>query len=460
MVTYFRGSARILAVTCMSILLGCAPPAVEQTPVDQTRPAVGGGVEPAVLQQRLGVMMATGPIPFVAKAASFATSRPDTALVLVSVSIPNRVLSFVREGDRYRAPYEMRIRISKGGREVASVTTLEIVRVGTFRETNRTDESVIFQHFFRIPPGTYDLSALIRDVAGSRSSTQESSITVPRLAGSGLSTPLLVYDVAPRTSLDSLPRILASPRSSAVFGRDTAISVYLEGYGAGSRLPVHYVVTNDRNQWVLSDSTVLPRHGGLFSGLISVPVSTIGLGVVNVNLTTGARSDTTRLPVFVSFGEDIPIMSFEGMLEYLRFFAPAPRLKALRDAPANKRAASWAEFLRQTDMIPETPVNEELQAYFARIQLANAQFLRDKNPGWLSDRGMVFVALGEPDQILERNINQQVTTSQVLSSSRLQVWEYRQYHTQFVFYEEAARWRLTRASENEFWTVNARRLAR
>ena len=99
----------------------------------------------------------------------------------------------------------------------------------------------------------------------------------------------------------------------------------------------------------------------------------------------------------------------------------------------------WAEFLRSTDLIPETPTNEELQAYFSRIQIANAQFRMDRNPGWLSDRGMVFVALGEPDEIVERTVNQALTTTQISSTTRLQIWQYRQLNSQLVFYEAPQR---------------------
>jgi hypothetical protein len=70
---------------------------------------------------------------------------------------------------------------------------------------------------------------------------------------------------------------------------------------------------------------------------------------------------------------------------------------------------------------------------------------------------MVFVALGEPDQILERNVNQTISTTQMGSTARLQIWQYRNYNSQLIFYEETGRWRLTRPSETEFLALNARR---
>ncbi len=409
------------------------------------------------LYRQIGLLATANPLAFVGKISLFATGRPDTTLVLVSISVPNRALTFTREGDRYRAPYEVKLTMNRGDVEAASVNAMEIVRVGSFREINRTDESVIFQHYFRVPPGAYTLTAMIRDVGGSRTATQQAIVRVPTLTAGRFATPLLVYEAVGRSVLDSVPRLLASPRSSAVFGRDSTVAIYVEAYGQGPRLPVDFVVRNDKGAQLFRDSAMLARQGSLFSGIVNVPISTVGVGIARVSFTRRDSPDSARAPLFVSFGEDIPLMSFEDMLGYLRFFASPFRLTALRTAPLEKRATVWAEFLRATDPIPETATNEEMQAYFGRIQQANIQFRADRNPGWLSDRGMVFVSLGEPDQILERNVNSAITSSQIGSSTRLQIWQYRQFSSQLVFYEETGRWRLTRPSESEFLSLNARR---
>ncbi|MEA2764994.1 MAG: hypothetical protein QOK07_1398 [Gemmatimonadaceae bacterium] len=411
------------------------------------------------IYRQIGLLAAPNPLAFVGRLSSFASASPDTTLVLASISIPNRALTFTREGDRYRAPYEVKITLVRNGAEAANVNVMEIVRVGSFRETNRTDESVIFQHYFHVPPGAYDLSVTVRDVGGSRAASQQAAITVPSLVVGTLSTPTLVYEAAGRSILDSAPRLLTSPRSSAVFGRDSTVAIYVEGYGPGTRLPVNFVVRNEKGADIWRDSATLARNGSLFSGVVNVPISTVGVGIARVffNRRDARGADSSNAPLFVSFGEDIPLMSFEDMVGYLRFFATPSRLNSLRSAPLEKRATMWAEFLRATDPIPETPTNEELQAYFGRVQQANLQFRMDRNPGWLSDRGMVFVALGEPDEVFDRNINQTLSPTQVTSNARLQIWQYRQYNAQLVFYEDTGRWRLTRPSETEFLSISVRR---
>src|SRR6478609_38785 len=210
--------------------LGCSSSGTQHPNADPDPrllpPAGAPAPDISELYRNIGLLAAPGAVSFVGKVSSFASALPDTTLVLVSISIPNRALTFAREGDRYRAPYEVKVSLNRGATEVGSVNAMEIVRVGSFREINRSDESVIFQHYFHVPPGAYTLSATVRDIGGSRTATQEASVTVPMLGTGGLSTPILVYEARGRSVLDSVPNLLASPRSSAVFGRDSTVAIY------------------------------------------------------------------------------------------------------------------------------------------------------------------------------------------------------------------------------------------
>jgi GWxTD domain-containing protein len=207
---------------------------------------------------------------------------------------------------------------------------------------------------------------------------------------------------------------------------------------------------------VWSDTASLAKRGGLFSGVITIPVSKLGVGAVTLDVVSVGGSDTTKAPVFITFGEDLPVATFTEMVNYLRYFGSPARLQALREAPPNARAATWASFLRQTDPDPATPVNEALRDYFARIAQANIRFREEGGVGWLTDRGRVFVALGTPDQFYEPN------TTDLNQRGRTQVWDYRRYRLQIVFIDQTGfgRWRMTVGSEAEFDALVRRELSR
>lgn len=468
MIRSFLSVRLALAVLYAVTMASCARQRSSTSPGSSPLPVITRTTEPprdlSVIYNQMGLIATGSPLSYVGKVAYFATLSPDTTLLLVSISVPNRMLSFVRDGDSYRAPYVVKLQLTQGSIEVKTVEVMEIVRVATFKEVNRTDESVIFQNYFRVRPGSYKISFLVRDVASNRSATQEGALTVPRLASGHLSTPLLVYEASRRSALDSVPRVLASPRSSAVFGQDSIVSVYLEAYGQTPRLPVSFMVQNDQGAVIWRDTVILERSGTLLSGAITIPISRVGIGVANVTFTRGDATDTVKTPVFVSFGSDIPLLSYEELLNQLRYYVSPERLRSLRETPINQRGQAWAAFLRASDAAPSTPEHEGLQTYFSRLQQASIRFRDDggARTGWLSDRAKVYVVLGEPDQLYEQNTNSPMTRTSVSQRGRVQYWEYGQYRARFVFYDDTGvgRWRLTPMSETEFQNINARLLVR
>lgn len=407
---------------------------------------VVGGLE---LYRQAGLLAQMAPIPFVGNLHFLASLTPDSTLVLLALSLPNSGLTFVREGDRFRGGYEVVADFTQGATRVRRIETREQVRVGTFKETTRTDESVVYQGFAVLPPGEYRLRLGLRDVEGAQRSTIESDVTVPRLADGHLSTPVPVHETEYRVRGDSVPRLIASPRATATFGRDTAIPMYLEAYGGENEVPIVLVARQSTGVQVWSDSIRLQRHGSLFSGTLSIPISPLGIGTSTILAARLDVPDTVQTPVFVGFGADLPLVSFSEMLDLLEYFASPQRLRVLRDASPEERAAVWAEFLRESDPVLSTPEHEALRDYFSRIRLANFRFRDEGLAGWRTHRGRVFVSLGEPDQILEEN------RSDFSRRGRAQLWEYREHRVRLIFVDQSGfgRWELTPNSESDFRNI-------
>ncbi len=405
------------------------------------------------LYRRMGLLAESGETPFVASLSFFASARTDSTVMMLTVSLANRVLTFKREGDHYRAEYQIGFEASQGGRRVVERNRDESVRVLAFRETTRTDESVLFRQFLTLAPGTYDMRLTVKGGAAGVGSAVEATVGVPQLSSGTVSSPVPLYTVVPRERRTVVPQLLATPRSTAVFGRDSVVPLYVEGYGTGAQFALNIRATSDGGGGVLwADSIDLPPRGELFSGVIEVPVSHLGVGVVSVGVTRAGSSDTVRTPVFVAFGEDLPVATFGEMIDYLRYYASTARLQLLRAAVPERRATVWAQFLRETDPNPGTAEHEGLREYFGRVAQANAQFREEGSTGWMTDRGRVFVTLGRPDQIFEPNV------ADLSQRGRTQIWDYREHRLQILFIDQTgfSRWRMTPSSELEFEGVMRR----
>jgi hypothetical protein len=102
---------------------------------------------------------------------------------------------------------------------------------------------------------------------------------------------------------------------------------------------------------------------------------------MTVGVSRPGSADTLRSPLFVGFGEELPVATFSEMLEYLRYYVVPSRLNAMREAAPDARADLWAAFLRDTDPVPQTPQHEGLRDYFGRIAQANARFREEGSSG-------------------------------------------------------------------------------
>jgi len=94
------------------------------------------------------------------------------------------------------------------------------------------------------------------------------------------------------------------------------------------------------------------------------------------------------------------ITNFDEMLAMLRYFDAQEWVDSLRKAPprAPRRVAELLEGHRSgSDHARERALDD----YFRRVQQANVRFTEEGGPGWLTDRGEVFISLGEPEEVLD-----------------------------------------------------------
>lgn len=407
------------------------------------------------LYRSMGLIAGSGVLPFVSSLSFLRTPTADSTLALFAISLPSRILGFQREGDRYAASYSVRIQLRQGNTVVRNIEATETVRVPTYRETARSDESIIWQQYVRLAPGRYSMSLSVKDEGSIRNAGEEVTIEVPRLASGSLGSPLPVYEAIPRQSLDSLPRLLARPRATVTFGNDTVLPVYIDAVGADAPTAVTVRLLGEGDIVSWQRQSELPNRGGSHSTTLAVPVTNLGVGLNTLEVSAVGRPDTVRTRVLVSLGDDLPISTFEDMVSYLRYYTTQDRLNTLKNASPAQRGAVWSQFLKDTDPVPATAEHEGLRDYFGRIRTANARYRDEGTQGWQTDRGITYVALGDPDNLIDTGLNDPN------ARIRQQIWEYRELRIQLVFIDQTGfgRWRLSTQQRTELDNAIRRKLS-
>jgi len=405
----------------------------------------------STVYRAMGFLVAGPPLPFVATVHYLADATPDSTLALFGLSFANHALSFQRDGNEFVAQYHVEVAFRTDTAVARQFATDETVRVRTFQETLRADESVIYQQLLGVRPGVYRVTVTVRDRNSPAVAHQERTDTIPRFAGQDMSAPIAVYEATARARSADVPKLLVNPRATLPYGGDS-LRFYIEAYGLprGTRLAARALDQNGREPW--HDTVAV---AGAFAGVLLV----IGPGELSVGagrfevVPVGAAPAAARgAPFLVSFSDQWAITNYDQMISLLRYFDRPEWVDSLRKASPEERPAVWRRFYKSTDPVPLTPENEALDRYFRHIQVANQRYQEAGDPGWLTDRGEVFVTLGDPDDVFDFSAD--VTRTGVRGVR----WTYNTLRLTLFFQDQTGfgRFRLTPLSRAEYQRVLAR----
>jgi len=451
----YGGPLRLLLIA--AVLAGCGGPSRPRQPA----PARGGILRPLEVYQQLGLLAGSERFPAVASFSTIA-GPGDSTYVLYGLSLPNSALMFQRDGaEGFVGRYTVSLSFLQDGKVVRRVDERGVVRVPTFAETGRTDESVVFQTAIALPPGRYSVEMAVRDAAVPDKGIElTDTLDVPayRAGGRRLAGPVLVYRATGRASDGTSPELIVNPRHTIAYGGD-APRIYVEGYGfpAGQPLEVR-IVSEDRRELWRTVANLEAGDGELAHALVEIPTADLPLGKLWVE--TGVPGDSTtrdRAPLLVTISDQWMVANFEEVLEFLRYIATDEELDSLKATTGAERTERWERFWARRDPVPATATNEFRERFFERVRLATLYFGEPGRPGWKTDRGEVFIVLGPPDNVIERHVG----NTPVTGRPNAYEWVYESGPTgrlvlTFIDRSGFERYELTPSSESAFRSAASR----
>jgi GWxTD domain-containing protein len=396
--------------------------------------------------QKLGRLAAGDPLPFVGTVA-FAAGPKDSVIGVLGLSLENRAFAFQREGNVFVARYRVSLSFKREGAPSVDVAREEVVRVPTFQETLRSDESVLFQQVLRLVPGTYAVGVTVRDVGSTSESRAQADFTAPSFGAASVSAPILAYQATGRGNLADPLNLVLNPRGSVGYGSDTLLA-YIEGYRYDKPATVPFKVVDEQGHVIHQDELRFRGGHEVESQVIRLSPDSVALG--ELQLAVGEGGGERKVSALVSFTQAWVVTNFDEMLDLLRYFGHDNDVSAMRKAPESERARLWREFYASTDPNTVTPENEALNQYFGRIAQANQRFTDEGVPGWRTDRGEVYINLGPPDETIE---NSPGTTA-----NRILRWGYLNLRLELYFRDESGfgRLRLLPSSRADYERILAR----
>lgn len=362
---------------------------------------------PLEVYQQLGML--AGPSDFAAVAHTATLDGPgDSTFLLVSMSMPNSAVRFQRTTAGFAADYRVGVVVLRDTTQVKQIERNETVRVGSFAETGRTEESIVFQDVIALLPGKYIVQLQVADVNSARGFRAVDTLDVPAYPRDAvISAPLIVYQATARLRAADRPSIIMNPRNTVPYGT-TAPRVYLEMYGAATPRPIGLRVVDDAGAVLWSQQATLSGDQDLRQAVIDVPAEALPIGRFWLEATDTPGAKPLRAPLLITISDQWMVANFDDVLRFLDYIASPAELDSLKKTTGAIRRDLWERFWAKRDPLPATPANEFREQFFMRARIATEQFNESGRPGWETDRGEVYIVLGPPDNAIEREVGRDV----------------------------------------------------
>jgi GWxTD domain-containing protein len=124
----------------------------------------------------------------------------------------------------------------------------------------------------------------------------------------------------------------------------------------------------------------------------------------------------------------ITIVDLDKAIDQMRYIARDSDLDYIRaGGDAEEKRKRFVEYWAKRDPDPTTPRNELLEEYYRRVDFANKNFAHYLE-GWRSDRGMVYIRFGPPENIERHPFD--------INTKPYEIWYYYQLQREFIFVDE------------------------
>lgn len=375
---------------------------------------------------------------FFVDAVSFAARGAGGYRIDVFSQVGHDILSFVKTGNLYNAAYEMTVSVFDSANSLVSEKLwTEEVKGVPFDRSVAASATSITQRSFAVPPGRYVVRVVMRDLESkvTRQLTRQMVVSDYAAADFSLSDIMLLNRVTVQGGRRSI-----TPSISANIGAiPDSFYLYVEVYNARGidSAQITSAIVDAKGTTVLSTDSLVALRPGRDELILrfvhgSIPIGDYRLLVRADSIGSGGDAPpmaTTNRNVVVRWqGLPRSVKDLDLAIDQLRYIAKDGEYSQLKDAQTpDAKQAAFLEFWKKRDPNPNTPRNEKMEEYYARVEYANKHFTHYID-GWRTDMGMIFIIFGPPNNVDRHPFE--------VDSKPYEVWSYYEINYNIIFVDE------------------------
>lgn len=352
----------------------------------------------------------------------------------VYILVPYKNLQFIKTGQGFTSRYTVTVSVYDEKKEnlIVEKSWNETLNVMDFSQTTSKFNFNIGYKSFELKPGNYLFRTFVIDNDSKKEVKSENLFKVR-----ALNPQIDMSDVLFITKSDlSDSKILPNVSRNIVlsnFGLQFYYDIFIND-SVMKTCAVEYEIIDKESQVIFKKNLakeVNPGRNQILEQLTDVKLD-LGTYILRVTLKDeNFKTAQVFNKAFFSRLAGLPssIMDLDKAVSQMVYIASPQELNKIKDSfSKEEKLKNFLEFWKIKDPSPNNEENEVFDEYFRRVNYANEKF-SNYNEGWKTDRGMVYIILGTPN-----NINRHPFE---YDSKPYEVWEYYEINRSFVFVDQS-----------------------
>lgn len=376
-----------------------------------------------------------GEVVFYKDFLSFISDKPGLTRVDIFVQVPYKSIQFIKSSEGFTAKYSITASIFDTTKTKLKVekTWNETVNVLDYSITTSKENYNLSKKSFDLKPGSYLIRIALEDLDSRKVTTSENIVVVKDFDKKiSLSDILLISKTEnPETNNSIVPNI-----SRNILSSHDRIRIYMEANSQDSiekKYKFEYNVTNVENKIIQHEGeerNIKPGLNQIVYNMSEFPFE-LGAYVITVTISDDQNTiiDSTKKS-FYSKIKGLPsiINDIDKAIAQTVYLATPDELDYMEEGKTQaEKTKRFLDFWKKKDPSPNNDENEMFDEYFKRVEYANENF-SNYFEGWRSDRGMVFILLGAPNNVDRHPFE--------TDSKPYEIWEYYNLNRSLIFLDE------------------------
>ena len=349
----------------------------------------------------------------------------------VFIQVPYNAVQFIKTGQGFEASYSITVSVydeEKKNLITEKIWNEKIVAI-SFELTSSPENFNLGHRSFELTPGLYVIETSLID-NDSRNQYDSENIYVVK---SFEKLPSLsdIMLVAKKTIVDGNTKLIPNVSRNILTDRDD-LSTFFEVYADTTRsLTVDYLILDENEIEIKKITKEIDVNKGSNQVFDSIDSLSLNLGSYFLKVTlrdSSGKNFDYSLKSFISRWYGVPnsITNLDKAVDEMIYIANPEDVTYINAAEDRlEKAKRFVAFWSKYDSNPADQYNPVFNLYYSRVALANANFTTYSLEGWRSDRGMVFIILGAPDNI-ERHPFEYY-------AKPYETWQYYNLNRSFIF---------------------------